>query len=386
MTKEEKISAIYQIFSPSAPIKNINLFAGRNKQIFNIKTAIEENGQHAIMYGKRGAGKTSLANILNQVFTNVFIAKITCNRTDNYMSLWNKMTRKVKYYRSKYEIGFNTSEKSELVQLILPKKNFIDTSDVEELFIEIQSPILLVFDEFDCVSSNETKIMMADTIKSFSDNVPNVTLLIIGIARNIADLIGYHPSLERCIKQIKLPVMTRHEAELLISRNLQSLRLTISKNIVEKIIEYSSGFPHYIHLLCKFAAYNTVVNNLNKITKKQFDYAVKMSIKNSEHSLNTSYSLAVKSAGSKNKFEDIVYACAIVEPDESDTYTIEKVLDKYNAITKTKTQEEAIRYNIGMLCRPERGKILERTGSTRKRKYRFKNPLMKVLIKLKKHN
>lgn len=385
MTKAEKLSAIHQIFSPSAPIKNIKLFAGRNNQIINIKTAVEEKGQHIIMYGKRGAGKTSLANILNQVFNNVFITKITCNRTDNYYSLWSKMTKKVKYYRSKHNIGFSSDSNAELVSMQLPAKKFIDTSDIEELFIDIQSPILLVFDEFDSVKTNETRIMMADTIKSFSDNIPNVTLLIVGIARNIIDLIGHHPSLERCVKQVKLPVMSSHEAENLIIRNLQFLGLEISRKINEKFVEYSSGFPHYIHLLCKFAAQDAITNDVNKIEQKQFDYAVEMSIKNSDHSLNTAYMLAVKSAGEKNKFKDIVYACAIAEPDESDSYTIETVLKKYNKIAEAQLKEESIRYNVGMLCRPEKGKILEKTGSARKRKYRFINPLMKAFIKLKMH-
>ena len=56
---------IHEAFSPSAPIdKQRSLFAGRTRQIDRLLGAIFQRGQHAIIFGERGVGKTSLANLL----------------------------------------------------------------------------------------------------------------------------------------------------------------------------------------------------------------------------------------------------------------------------------------------------------------------------------
>ena len=386
MTKEEKLSLIYEIFSPSAPVENIDLFAGRVVQLKNIQDTINEKGQHAVIFGKRGAGKTSLANILNQIFTNIFIGKVTCNRTDNFTSIWDKALRKVKYIEPSKDIGFNRSENSEVVSLSLPDNVFIDATVMEEIFSDLESHLLFIFDEFESIEEEKTKVMMADTIKTLSDNAPNVTIIIVGIAENITDLIGHHPSLERCIRQIKLPLMSYNETALLIDNSFRLIKIKISKSVSTQIIEYSSGFPHYTHLLCKFAARESVIKNRNEINNEDFNKAVRFSIDNSDYSIRTSYKTAIKSAKNKNQFEDIVYACAVTNPDDEDNYSAEIVLEKFNQLRESDTKVESIRYNLGMLCRPERGFILEKAGTSKKQKYRFKNPLMKAYIKLKMHN
>lgn len=385
MTKQEKKAQIYHIFSPSAPVENVDLFFGRKKQINAVESAIYEKGQHVVMFGKRGAGKTSLANITGQIFENVYTAKITCNRKDDYISLWDKMLQKIQYIETQTNIGFEKDIQNTLTSLVLPDKEFIDVSDIENLFLETDNPILLIFDEFDSIKDETTRIMIADTIKAFSDNIHFVTIFIIGIAENIKDLIGYHPSLERCIKQIHLPLMSNIEAEDLIKQSMDALELEISKEITQKIIDYSSGFPHYIHLLCKFIAVEAVENKEILINENHFNNAVLLSIENSDYTLKEAYTKAVKSAKNKNQFEDIIYACASAQTGDDDTYTTDIILQEFNKLRNSETKEESIRYNLGMLCRADRGLILEKIGSSKNRKYRFRNPLMRAFVKLKLH-
>lgn len=385
MTKQEKKEQIHQIFSPSAPVENINLFFGREKQIEEIEDAVLEKGQHIVMFGKRGAGKTSLANITGQIFENIYAAKITCNRNDNYISLWNRMLQKIQYLETNTNIGFEKQTENILTSLYLPDKDYIDVSDIENMFVNTDSPILLIFDEFDSIKDEKTKVMIADTIKAFSDNINFVTIFIIGIAQNVKDLIGWHPSLERCIKQINLPLMSNKDAKNLIKESMSALEIEIPDKICTRIIDYASGFPHYLHLLSKFVALNAIENNSKKITDKHFNSAVFQSIESSDYTLQEAYTKAIKSAKNKNQFEDIIYACAAAQTDEDDTYSPETILKEFNKIRKSDTKEESIRYNLGMLCKKERGLILEKAGSQKERKYRFRNPLMRAFVKLKLH-
>lgn len=53
-----------RVFTPAAPIDDRALFAGRTVQVVNVLDAVNQKGQHAIIFGDRGVGKTSLANVL----------------------------------------------------------------------------------------------------------------------------------------------------------------------------------------------------------------------------------------------------------------------------------------------------------------------------------
>jgi len=54
------------VFTPNTPIDQRALFAGRGDQIRRIIDAVNQAGQHAILFGERGVGKTSLANVISQ--------------------------------------------------------------------------------------------------------------------------------------------------------------------------------------------------------------------------------------------------------------------------------------------------------------------------------
>ncbi len=55
---------IAKVFTPSAPVDDAALFAGRTTQLLKVVNAISQRGQHVVIFGERGVGKTSLSNIL----------------------------------------------------------------------------------------------------------------------------------------------------------------------------------------------------------------------------------------------------------------------------------------------------------------------------------
>jgi putative ribosome biogenesis GTPase RsgA len=61
---------VQDLFSPAAPINSASLIAGRQEQISQLTDAVFENGRHAILFGERGVGKTSLANTFHMIFAN----------------------------------------------------------------------------------------------------------------------------------------------------------------------------------------------------------------------------------------------------------------------------------------------------------------------------
>jgi len=340
MEKENKIDLIYNVFSPSAPIDNFEFFVGRHRQLHNIRETLEERGKHAVMFGGRGVGKTSIANVLPALFDNLLISKVTCNRSDNFRSIWDKVISKIHLFSTEKKMGFTAEQQERVRELSLPNKEYVDATDILNTFNRVPNYSLVVIDEFDSIEDDATKQMMADTIKTFSDNSSYVTILIVGISTSVNELIGNHPSLERCVKQIHVPLMSVEDSEELIDKSMQIVKMKIDEGIIDKIIEYSSGFPHYIHSLCKYAAVYAVEGDSDIIKNEHFDYAVLESINNSSHSLREAYKKAVSSAKEKNKFEDVIFASILADDQSSENFTPEDVLINYNKITNQELKKE----------------------------------------------
>ncbi|MBT2559349.1 orc1/cdc6 family replication initiation protein [Hymenobacter sp. ISL-91] len=387
MTREDKLSKLDDVFSPTAPIEKRDLFYGRIQQFNDLYSALNQRGAHAVLYGDRGVGKTSLANMAVTIFPDVVASKVTCNRTEDFKALWEKALKKIRFFSNKRGLGFTAEAKQEAVQLdfFLPEKDDLDSTDIEHIFENLDSSLLIIFDEFDSITKEETKTRMADTIKALSDNVPNVTILIVGIGDSVINLLGEHPSLERCLIQIQMPRMSDGELEEIIDNGLKKLELEIIKNVKDKIIEYSSGFPHYTHAICKSAAQYAINSNSNTISLEHFTYAVKRSIQTTAQSLRSSYQKAIITSKGPSHFEEVLAACALSDLDDYDCFTNGGTLLHFKGKKKSKTDmtTKDLRYYLDALCKEEKGNILEKIGQGSNIRYKFMNPIMRAFIRLK---
>ena len=57
---------VTEAFSPGSPVQERDLFSGRGSQIASLEDAVNQRGKHGIVFGERGVGKTSLANVLSR--------------------------------------------------------------------------------------------------------------------------------------------------------------------------------------------------------------------------------------------------------------------------------------------------------------------------------
>ena len=385
--EENLLGKLNSAFSPSAPIDRQELFFGRIDQLGKIVETINEREQHAVLYGERGVGKTSLANIAHLIFRSkgIMSAKITCSRTDTFNDIWRKIFKRISFIDTNQGIGFEAKDKvsEKQLDLFLPAEKEVDINDLLIVFDKITNPILLIFDEFDSFKNLETVIKFTDTIKAISDNAPNVTVLIVGIAESVNELIGSHASIGRSLRQILLQTMSNHELEQIVKGGLKLLNFKIDNSVLEKIIKFSNGFPHYTHLLSKYSAKRAIITKSEVINENHFKDAIDGAIENAQESVRSAYQMAVITGRETTKFEFVLWACAMVKEDEHGTFKATDLMEPMFNLTGKRHALQSYSYHLGKLCQEEKGKVLNKIGKAKQYRYRFNNPLLKSYIKLK---
>ncbi len=385
MTKQEREEILKWVFTPTAPIKKEEFFRGRITQLRKICEAINEEGQHAILFGERGVGKTSLANIMTDSITNLYPTKVTCNRADNFRTLWKQAFEQVQFSTTTKGLGFRAEDIIQIISLkdSLDESSTTFSSDIIRLLGQFPDiSFLFIFDEFDNITDKDVRKLFADLIKSFSDNNTNTTIVLVGIADDVAKLIGNHLSLERCLKQVRMPRMSENESKEIIDEGLSKLEISISAEVQSNIIEFASGFPHYIHLLCKYGAELIIDEERNEFTQGDLKVAINRGIENTNEQLKSAYRKAIIGLSTTNKWQDVIFSCAESKLDEFNCFSISSALTSYTKRTTKTVKGNSISYNLNQLCLKERGMILERLDTGLNTRYRFTNPMMMAYIKL----
>src|SRR5262245_9749534 len=117
--KLQRVARVAQAFTPSAPVDRLALFAGRFAQINDVASAVANRGQHVALYGERSVGKTSLANVLAELFAlpdlpDYQAVLVNCSTEDTFTSVWANVFREL-------DIAANLSLTPESVRVALAR-------------------------------------------------------------------------------------------------------------------------------------------------------------------------------------------------------------------------------------------------------------------------
>jgi len=95
-----------RLFTPAAPISAEAFFAGRIGQLRRVVDAVNQRGQHAMIFGERGVGKTSMANVVaTKILGPVLPVRVNCDTTDTYSSLWMKVFERTPVEQTVTDMG-----------------------------------------------------------------------------------------------------------------------------------------------------------------------------------------------------------------------------------------------------------------------------------------
>ena len=388
----EKIELATSLFTPRQAIKTSDQLSGRQSEIAKILQAIKERGAHAIIFGDRGVGKTSLANcvaniIVKSVDNSVLVVPpINCDSADDFASLWEKVFTRIKIHREQETINF------------IPAVN-AEQCDASEFLGQDSSPhnilnvlrqvagdagIVVMIDEFDRTSSKRNlRRLLADTIKALSDQDVNATLIVIGVAESVPDLLHEHASIIRHVVEVSVPRLTRDERVNLVEERLQQLGLDICTRSLNVLVSISKGLPYYVHLLGQKACLCAIMDESESIEVPHVMNALQLAIDESMQLIKDCYNTATRSAQPSNRYPHTLLACAMARTDEFGYFKPGSVCAPLELITGKKCTVGSFSDRLKHLAAEPRGNVLVQSSKKYDVRYRFSDPLMEPFVVMK---
>ncbi|WP_314712969.1 hypothetical protein [Sphingobium yanoikuyae] len=368
-----------QIFTPSTPISVADLFAGRSEQIFRMIDVIGERGRHAILYGERGVGKTSISQIAPYMvpvgLEHIKFIRVQCFPTDNFSSIARKIFKEVRF-------NVDTQDGETIYDIAALYPGEITPDDfIRELsaWNENYIPIVVV-DEFNEISDPLAPVLMANVIKALSDSATNVTLIIVGVASDVKQLISSHESIERCTEEILMPRMKSDELKDIIEKRVAQLGMTISGDAKWTIINLSKGLPQYVHSLGRQACFEAISKQRLAIKDEDAEVAVQNLLASSDQTFKDAYEVAVRSNQPGNLFRQVLTACALARSDESGYFAPAWIREPLSAIVDKQIDIANFQEHLKQFLTEKRGEILERIGEERAYRFRFRHPAMQPYV------
>ncbi|MDE2801437.1 MAG: AAA family ATPase [Chloroflexota bacterium] len=385
---EMRIALASQAFNPSGPVPHRDLFAGRESQLTDVLGAVGQAGQHAILFGERGVGKTSLASLTHEFWAlmqsdyNICSVRSNCSSTDSYQSIWAEIVQLItdQYEKQGEELPSGSAWKELYADISAGEAT---THKVRRFLDLTGKTFIIVIDEFDQIEDGYTVQEFSNTIKELSDFLIPATIILVGVADTVDDLIENYSSIERALRQVRMPAMSTNELVQIVERGYNVARLKAKPDVLERIGRMSQGLPHYAHRIGQESGFAALNREDINVTHDDVEAGVSRAIELTNETIRASYAKAITSPQTGNLYRQVILACAMARDDDLGFFAAADVRRPLSYITK---RDYGIPQFVGHLkkfCTASKGEILQVEGEDWSRRYRFKTPLMRPYVVLK---
>lgn len=373
-------------FTPGSPVQTKDVFAGRTEQIRRVILAMRQTGKSVLIYGERGVGKTSLANVISEIYLSnaaarIFAPHISCDGGDTFHQVWMKIVN-MRVEKNKPNVKLPEATSREIDAILHSANGRLTPHHVRQIADAVARTQLMIpiIDEFDRIQDEETITLFTDTIKYISDHVKNTTIILLGVGDTVDDLIREHQSVERALEQVLMPRMNNVESLQILQNGEEVTGIKFTKDAADLIVTLAQGLPHITHLLGLNGTMAAIDSASWVVTNDHIRTAIRTAISGNLMSLQRKYHTATQSPRKDNLFREVLLACALAPNDDLGYFAASDVRAPFQRITGKPYDIPNYAQHLKAFCEEERGSILQRTGPTRRTRFRFEHPMMQPFV------
>lgn len=251
-------SKLRHAFTPSQPVADRRLFAGREEVMKTVIRSIEDQRLHVVLYGERGIGKTSLMHILTQAASDAryIVVYTSCGANSNFDETFRAAAAEIPLlFHSGVSPTALEAEKGSTLADLLPNEP-LSPRKFGDLCAKLTGTrVLIILDEFDRAESGSFRRDVAELIKNLSDRLGRVQLVLAGVAADLTELVEHIPSIRRNIFAMRVPKMTEAEVLQIVANGEREADLKFDSQASAFVVEVARGSPYIANLICHHAGH-----------------------------------------------------------------------------------------------------------------------------------
>lgn len=200
-------------------------------------------------------------------------------------------------------------------------------------------------------------------------------MLVVGIAETGGQLIGEHPSVQRCLKETELGGMSESELSEIILQGADKLDLKFDEQVMMRIVRVSGRYPHFTQLLALKCAEEAIANDRKDVTVADLDVAIESAVDDAEGTLSRRYKEATRSYNT-DMYRKVLVAAADIGQSE---FTAKELREAIKEETGDPITQNRLNNYLSRLVSEGRDSVLRRV---RKGIYKFNDPRMPSYVKI----
>lgn len=370
-------------FDPGRPKKALRAFAGRRDILERLMAAVQRDGAHLVIFGPRGTGKTSLANVLSEAAGEAGLEALryACAPDATFQEIVRGLLRS-RYAgpTARVRIGAGAPEG---IEAPLPTGGFAPADLPEILERNKLERAILVLDEFDRAESKRLKKQLADAIKTLSLGSAGVSFVIVGAARRPDDLIVMDPALEDRVVAVNLPLMTAAELDDLVQAGAAAADVRFEAATRQMIVSIAKGLPYFAQLLCLHAGRRALGRGSGLVEMADLRDALQSAVRDFDPAATAAYEAATRQETDQGLI-DVLSAAAAAPFDDFGAFTAEDAAARCAHREGEEPSPAAIAKSLGGLARAGKSRLIEEWETPgQETRYLFVPPALRQYILLR---
>ena len=201
----------------------------------------------------------------------VIVARYTCDADSDFDMMLRGLMRDLPSSLLATSVGLGEGEGCEAA---LPSRT-LRPGDVVALPQRLACRgLVCLIDEFDRVTDSRTRTQLADAIKQLSDRDVPLQFLVVGVSENLDEILGQHPSIQRSVIGVHLPLFTDRDVAQLIAKGGKESGFTFLPAAIARVTVLSRGMPYMAQLLGLRLTQAAAERGATDVSEADFDTAV----------------------------------------------------------------------------------------------------------------